>query len=63
VDFDCRAEKSKQPTAQNRLRERAIWEGGIVGQINEIGVGPRRRNLTIDGQAAEARVKDQNRRT
>ena len=43
------------------LGHRPIGKGRIVGDVNEIGAGPRRRDLAINRQAAEPGVKHQNR--
>ncbi len=45
---------------QRRLRHGAIWKRCIVGNIEEIGVRPRGRDLAIDGEAAEAGIEYQN---
>ena len=41
------------------LRQVAIREAGVVGDIDEARVGARSRDLAEDGQAAEAGVEDE----
>ncbi len=43
--------------ARHQRRFIAVGKAGIVGDIDEIGVRPRRRDLTIDGEAAEAGIE------
>ena len=45
---------------QSAFRHVAIGEGGVVGDIDVICIGPRRRDLAIDGEAAEAGIEDEN---
>src|ERR1700731_4528029 len=40
-------------------RRAAIGKAGVVGDINEIHVRPRRRHLAINGKPAEARIEQQ----
>ncbi len=44
---------------QRFFGERAIGEGGIVGEIDEAGIGPRHPNLAEYGEAAEAGIEDE----
>ena len=45
---------------QRGLVERAIGKRRVVGDIDKIGVRPRRGDLAIDGEPAEAGIEDQN---
>jgi len=48
---------------QRFFRHGAIGEGGVVGDIDEMRVGTRLGDLAEDGEAAEAGVEDEDRRT
>ena len=58
--FDKFAHQRDDTGDEFRLLDRAVREGRIVGDVEEIGIRPHGRDLAVDRESAEAGIEDQN---
>ncbi len=56
---DQPADDGDDAFGERRLRPAAIRKGGVVGRIDEAGVGPGGRDFAVDRQAAETGIEDE----